>query len=335
MKYPIVFLSTLFCLCTLPAMGSAFQEEVTVVAPTSEAAEGLDLQAVAELFKDAETVEGFERALNDPETGVNNLDLDENGEVDYIRVVEQVSDDTHLIILQAALAENEFQDVATIEVEKNDDDYNLQVRGNEEIYGSNYYVQPTVVHVHTWPIITWIYRPAYRPYRSAFYFGFYPRWWRPYRPVSVTVYRTRTVRFTSRRTFAVSRTTHVRTVTRVKYQPRSSTLVKKKTVKTTTVKKTTVKTGSAKKVTGTSGKSTTVKGARRVTNTSTGKTTTVKGKVKKTTNPETGKTTVTAKKTKKVSKAGKGTKKAGKKTTKKKGKKKTVKKGAKKTRKKH
>ncbi len=61
------------------------QEEITVVAPTSEAAEGLDLKAVSELFKDSENLEEFEKALNDPEVGINNLDLDENGEVDFIR----------------------------------------------------------------------------------------------------------------------------------------------------------------------------------------------------------------------------------------------------------
>jgi len=65
--------------------------------------------------------------------------------------------------------------------------------------------------------------------RSAFYFGFHPPWWRPYRTVNVTVYRTRTVRFTTRTTFSVTRTSRVRTVSSVRYTPRSSTLVKKRT----------------------------------------------------------------------------------------------------------
>jgi hypothetical protein len=89
----------------------------------------LDLQAVAELFKDAKDLEEFEKSLNDLEIGVNNLDLDDNGEVDFIRVMEEASDDVHVIVLQVPLGKNEFQDVATIEVEKNgEEDYDMQIR---------------------------------------------------------------------------------------------------------------------------------------------------------------------------------------------------------------
>ena len=41
---------------------SVFSQDLTVVAPASEAAEGLDLQAVAELFKEAKDLEGFEKS---------------------------------------------------------------------------------------------------------------------------------------------------------------------------------------------------------------------------------------------------------------------------------
>src|SRR5215210_5623061 len=123
------------------------QEKITVVAPTSEAAEGLDLNAVAELFKDSKDLEAFEKALNDPEVGINNLDLDENGEVDFIRVVEEIADDTHVIILQVPLGKDEFQDVATIEVEREGNDkYNMQIHGDEVIYGVDYYVAPSDVY---------------------------------------------------------------------------------------------------------------------------------------------------------------------------------------------
>jgi len=151
----------LIVLLVILSIGSSTaQDDVTIVAPTSEAAEGLDLHVVSELFKDSENLEEFEKSLNDPDTGVNNLDLDDDGNVDFIRVVEEVADDTHIIILQVALGENEFQDVCTIEVEKaGEEQYNMQVHGNEVLYGPDYYVAPTVVHIHTWPLIGWIYRP--------------------------------------------------------------------------------------------------------------------------------------------------------------------------------
>ncbi len=215
---------------------SQAQDNVTIVAPTSEAAEGLDLHAVAEIFKDSPNLEEFEKTLNDPDEGINNLDLDKNGEVDFIRVVEEVSGETHIIILQALLGETEIQDVATIEVEKSGDDYNMQVSGDVLIYGPNYYIVPRPVRLHTWVMVGWLYRPAYRPYRSVYRYGYYPKWRRPFRPVSHTVYRTRSVKYVNRKSFSVTKTRKVK-VTKVNHKRRSSTVVRTKTVKTRVGKK--------------------------------------------------------------------------------------------------
>ncbi|RKY79464.1 hypothetical protein DRQ07_06360 [candidate division KSB1 bacterium] len=252
MKNRTIMLSG-FIVMILFALNIFAQDDVTIITPSTEIGEQLDLQAVSELFKDAENLEEFERALNDPDNGVNNLDLDEDGHVDFIRVVEEMSGDVHVIILQVPLGEDDFQDIATIEIEKSGDNYNMQVRGNEVIYGVDYYVVPTYVHIYTWPIIGWIYRPLYRPYRSIYYFGYYPRWWRPYPHVTINVYHTRIVRYRRAPVFTVTRVSRVRAVNRVHYKPRSSTVVTKRVTvrktrpvrrsttvtKTTTVKKST------------------------------------------------------------------------------------------------
>ena len=167
----------------------------------SQVGEDLDLYAVLELFEESENLEEFEKALNDQEKGVNNLDLNEDGEVDYIKVDESIEENTHLIILQVEVEENDFQDVATIEIEKNaDDDYVLQVIGAEELYGEDYIVEPesdtsgsstTVVHVHTWPIVVVMYSPGYSPWRSPWRWAARPMWWRPFRMVARSAYRNR------------------------------------------------------------------------------------------------------------------------------------------------
>lgn len=216
-------------LAMLPAMLIGFwpliaQEKITVAAAASGAAEGLDLTAVGELFKSSANLEAFERALNDPDVGVNNLDLDADGKVDFIRVVEETGEGVHLIILQVPLAENEFQDVATIEVEKTGaEQYSMQVHGNDIVYGTDYYVTPSDVHIHRWPIIAILYGPVYRPYRSIFYFGHYPNWWRLHVPLAFHVYRARTVKIVGRNAFTVVKNTRVTGVARVHYIPRSST----------------------------------------------------------------------------------------------------------------
>ena len=133
------------------------------------------------------------------------------------------------MILQALLSSTESQDVATIEVDRvADNSYQLQGRGDPVIYGVNYYVAPApIIQVRLWPIVGWMYGPVYRPYRSVFYFGYYPRYYRPWTPVRIHVYRTRTVHYTTRRNFTVVRASRVTSVTKVGYRPSSSRLVKK------------------------------------------------------------------------------------------------------------
>jgi hypothetical protein len=224
MKVLISILMIILCFSFIWA-----QEEVNIEASSAKISEGLDLEAVAELFKDAEDMEAFEQSLNDPDIGINNLDLDENDEVDFIRVQEEVEDDIHLIILQATLAEEEYQDVATIEIEKSEDEdetYNMQIRGNEDIYGSDYYVTPVDVRIHTWPIIKRIYGPAYRSYRSPYYWGRYPKWWKRHRPVTVHIYRPRIKKFTVRASFAIARKSRMKHIHRIKYKARKAAVIK-------------------------------------------------------------------------------------------------------------
>lgn len=166
------------------------QDDVTVIVPTTEAGENLDLVAVMELFRDSESVEDFEKALNDSTNEVNNLDLNEDGTVDYIRVVEQVDGDVHILILQVPLGKNEYQDVATINIEKNKDEYILQAQGDPDLYGEDYYVEPEV-EVQTITVVVVMYGVGYSPWISPWHWRVYPVWWRPH-PISV--YRSRVVR---------------------------------------------------------------------------------------------------------------------------------------------
>jgi hypothetical protein len=200
-----------------------------------EAAEGLDLYAVAELFKDSENLEKFEQNLNSPESGINNLDLNDDDEIDFIRVVETVSGDTRLIVLQTALGEDDFQDVAVIAVEQeNGTSYNLQLQGDATIYGENYYVVPANNNFSAWNVVKWLFRPNYRAYVSPFGFKNRPRWWNARRPVAFSVYRNRTNGFVGRRNFVTSKSVRVKTISKVNYRPRTSVLVTKRTKVTRT-----------------------------------------------------------------------------------------------------
>ncbi len=151
--------------------------------PATAQAQNLDLAAVLSVFQNSNGLEDFEKKLNEDE-GVNNLDLNGDSLVDYIRVMEKEEGEYRVIIMQAIVADNEFQDVAYINIKKSGEEkYEVQAEGSDVIYGKNYYVspEPTVhVHIHTWPVWSYMYVPNYRYYYSPYYYGYYPRWYRRY-----------------------------------------------------------------------------------------------------------------------------------------------------------
>ncbi len=174
--------------------------------------DNFNLFAAMNLFQESETLEGFERNLNDPEVMVNNLDLNGDKFVDYIMVMDYPDGDVHNIVLRVALNKNEYQDVAVFTVQKfRDGSVQIQLVGDEALYGPNYIVEPnydetpnpgytaksslrrskrnnvtvvttTYYEVASWPLIVYINRPTYVVWRSSWGWGYYPEYWHPWTP---------------------------------------------------------------------------------------------------------------------------------------------------------
>lgn len=105
--------------------------------------DNLNLYAVLDIFQKSETLEGFEKTLNNQDSKVNNLDLNGDNKIDYIEVIDNVKGTSHAILLQVAVNQKENQDVAVIDVQRNDEDrVQIQIIGNERLYGKNYIVEP-------------------------------------------------------------------------------------------------------------------------------------------------------------------------------------------------
>ena len=165
-------------LMTLMLMSTALwaQETITVSAKSTDISEGLDLKVVAKLFADAKNLEEFETMLNNPDSAFCNLDLNGDGQVDYIRVVETGSGNQRLIVLQAVLAKDIFQDVASIYVEKDEkNEVSVQVVGDEYVYGANYVIEP--VYIYRPLIYDWFWSDAWYAWHSPWYWGYWPGWW--------------------------------------------------------------------------------------------------------------------------------------------------------------
>jgi hypothetical protein len=191
-------------LTMLFALSSKAQQEASVDS-TGLPGDNFSLEGAIELFKQAGSLEEFEKLLNSENSKINNLDLNEDGEIDYIRVIDNKDGDVHAIILQVPVSENESQDIAVIEIEKDGaESAILQIIGNEDIYGEQVITEPfeeeavksnkdkgpaarfapvrIVVNVWLWPSVRFMYRPAYVVYVSPWRWRAYPTWWRPWRP---------------------------------------------------------------------------------------------------------------------------------------------------------
>lgn len=206
------------------------------------------LEGALELFKNSNSIEEFEKSLNQENNQVNNLDLDGDGQTDYINVEDIKEYDSHVIVMSTYLNETEKQDIALIAIEKNGDGKAyLQIEGDEDLFAKNTIIEPkteekgavqqlkaesnvavvensTTVNVWGWPSVRYLYAPTYVVWVSPYRWRAYPRWWRPWRPVAHPVFYSYGVRY---RTHYHPVTVRRVAVARKAYYPRrhSSTLV--------------------------------------------------------------------------------------------------------------
>lgn len=199
-----------WCLGFVPATLSAQDDSLGLPG------DNFDLKGVLELFKNSESLEAFEKALNSESNEVNNLDVDEDGNVDYVKVIDHADSGTHAITLQVDIDEKESQDIAVIEIEKTgDESADLQIVGDEEFYGADYIVEPeeeqakatdgkfssgfappvVIVNVWAWRPVRFIYAPTYVVWVSPWRYRHYPPYWKPWRPVAWRVHHARVVRY--------------------------------------------------------------------------------------------------------------------------------------------
>ena len=214
--------------CIGTSLLAAVMISASALAQTNDASDStglpgdnLDLYGTLELFKKSASLEDFEKALNTENNSVNNLDLNGDGKIDYIRVVDNGEEEAHAVRLEVPVGETESQDVAVIELEKNGDaSANLQIIGDEDLYGKDYIVEPAdsvpdtmeennsggkhgpaapgslMYHPHyynvwMWPCVKHVYGPHYVFWISPWKWAFYPMWWHPWAPAPWYVYHKR------------------------------------------------------------------------------------------------------------------------------------------------
>jgi hypothetical protein len=164
------------------------QNRTTINAMNSEISDNLDLTAVSSIFGESQNLQDFERRLNDPKQQISNLDLNNDNRVDYLRVIESVENRTHVVVIQSIIGRDLYQDVATIEIEKDRrNNISIQIVGNAFIYGQNYIYEPAFFST---PLIyASFWGSYYQPYYSSWTWNYYPTYYYAWNPYPVYRYR--------------------------------------------------------------------------------------------------------------------------------------------------
>ncbi|MCF6311973.1 MAG: hypothetical protein L3J39_05940 [Verrucomicrobiales bacterium] len=151
-------------------------------------AKGFDLTLAAELAKSSKDAADFEKKLNSADNKVNNLDLNDDGKVDYITVSEYGSDNQRGFSLTVEIKPDEIQEIANIQFNKNGDSVDMDVNGNPLLYGNQNHYRSRF-SITDGLLLYWIFSSRSR-YHSPYSYGNYPSHYNRNRaPVSNSKYQ--------------------------------------------------------------------------------------------------------------------------------------------------
>ncbi len=172
---------------TTPAPKVTTVTTFTVTNYNTDLCFSLDLNAVAAAFAESNSVREFEQILNSSRYMINNLDLNRDGWIDYIRVIETSRGYYHTLLLQACVGPGMFQDIATLVAERRPDVLYVEVIGDPYLYGYNYIVRP--VFVRRPPMWNVYGHTTYAVWSSPYYYGYYPSYYTQPKPVVINHYQ--------------------------------------------------------------------------------------------------------------------------------------------------
>ena len=214
-KVSLSFIVLAISFLSLPAFSQTESLAETDTTLLGLPGDNLDLFGVLDLFQKSPSIEDFEKSLNLEETGVNNLDLDLDDKVDFIKVVTEQDGDDFTFVLQVDVSEKEVQDIAVILVSKDEDEkITMQMIGDKDLYGKDYVIEPappapkvtanpayagtdpvestpattTVVVVESAPVVQYVYSPVYVPYYPPYTYAYPPPYFAAFTVVAIGVY---------------------------------------------------------------------------------------------------------------------------------------------------
>ena len=216
----LIILQARSCLTEDITAASVTQTNVVVQASGSEATTGLDLEALGALLNEVQNAEELERQLNQ-KGGINNLDLNSDGVVDFIAVTEFGSGAERGFSLSTEMASGVEEEIATIRVQQSTQEQaQVQIQGNEALYGPNVYYHSRI-GLGDVLLFAWLFSP-HPPYYSPFAWGYYPSYYgRGYTTVARSQYRAHTETVKNRATQS-SKSSSFQKSNKPQFQPKTA-----------------------------------------------------------------------------------------------------------------
>jgi hypothetical protein len=154
------------------------QNQVTI---ENSAPSGFDVNKLAGLVKTSTDPGTLEKAINNPANHINNLDLDKDGNVDYLKVqevgpnslkvVDDVSDSDSVTVARIKIAPDSTNQTA-----------NLNIQGNPQYAGDNNYYHSSFSFTD-FLLLSYLMRP-HMYYMPMYHYGYYPSYYSRVRTVS-------------------------------------------------------------------------------------------------------------------------------------------------------
>jgi hypothetical protein len=158
------------------------QNNVTIENNTTA---GFDVNRLADMVKKSTDPQVLEKAINDPANQINNLDLDKDGKIDYLKVTEPGKNQLNVV---DDISNDNSVTVASIKVDPSSDNQqaDLNIQGNPNYVGDNY-----MYHSHfglgDFLLLSYLMRP-HPYYMPMYHYGYYPSYYS--RSRVITNYRT-------------------------------------------------------------------------------------------------------------------------------------------------
>ncbi len=182
--------------CQSCANSGPNQPDVNVTSSINPS-DGLDLKLVGALLQNStcKDADDLEKEIN-KDGGINNLDLNGDGKIDYINVTEndpKGSTAARSFDLTTGKADS-ITHIATIDVQKAATGYQVNMSGNQQIYGNDCNYSTTLGDML---LFNWMFMPRSLYYHPYYYGSYYPSYYGAgyMRPmvVSPALYQQRTV----------------------------------------------------------------------------------------------------------------------------------------------